>query len=96
MEIKQDERYTGDDWWEWSVWLEGPDVEQVDKVVWQLHPSFPEPEREEADPKTNFRLATAGWGTFPVRAKVFMKDGSVRTLAHELELHYPDGAATGE
>ena len=96
MNIKQDEKYEGKDWWRWSVWLEGIDANKVKNVTWKLHPSFPEPERVVSDPSTNFKLQTAGWGTFTVKADVLMTDGTTKRLEHELELHYPDGTLTTE
>ena len=94
MEIKQDEKYEGKDWWRWSVWLDGQDLGNVAKVTWKLHPTFPEPERVVDDPSTKFKLQTAGWGTFLVKADILMKDGTTQKLEHELELHYPEGTAT--
>jgi transcription initiation factor IIF auxiliary subunit len=94
MKIKQTEKYEGDDWWKWSVELEGKDTANVKQVTWKLHPTFPEPERVVTDPKTKFRLETGGWGTFVIKADVELKDGTTRQLEHELELHYPDGTLT--
>jgi len=93
MRIAQDQRYHGEDWWQWSVWVEAPlsELERVEKVIWRLHPTFPDPVRERRNRAEKFRLETAGWGTFRVRAEVVMKDGSTEKLQHELELHYPDG-----
>ena len=94
MRIKQTEKYEGQDWWKWSVWIDGQDLNNVEQVTWKLHPSFPQPERVISDPGSKFRLDTAGWGTFLVRADVKLKDGTNRELEHELELHYPDGTVT--
>ena len=93
MKIEQSEHYTGDDWWSWSVWLEGTDAEldAVDYVEWRLHPTFPEPVRIVRDRATNFRLDTGGWGTFRVQAAVHLKSKESVRLRHELALHYPDG-----
>jgi transcription initiation factor IIF auxiliary subunit len=94
MKIKQSEKYEGQDWWNWSVWLDGKDVEKIEKVTWKLHPTFPQPERAVTDPGTKFRLDSAGWGGFVVKADVLLKDGTKTELEHELELHYPDGTTT--
>jgi transcription initiation factor IIF auxiliary subunit len=71
-----------------------PNCSEVDRVVWQLHPTFPGPTREKRNRAEKFRLNTAGWGVFRVRADVPMREGSVRKLHHDLELHYPDGSQT--
>jgi transcription initiation factor IIF auxiliary subunit len=95
FEIDQSATYAGDDWWEWSVWVEGrkADLDRIEYVEWTLHPTFPKPIRRIDDRSTKFRLETGGWGTFLIRARVEMKDGSSIRLRHELELHYPDGKA---
>jgi hypothetical protein len=43
MEIHQSEQYVGDNYWKWSVWIEGPseELDAVEFVEWQLHPTFP-------------------------------------------------------
>jgi transcription initiation factor IIF auxiliary subunit len=94
--IKQSEHYEGDDWWAWSVWIEGDDdaLDQVEFVEWRLHPTFPNPVRRVTDRGTRFRLETGGWGVFPIVARVHMKDGSDTQLRHQLSLHYTDGSET--
>jgi transcription initiation factor IIF auxiliary subunit len=98
MKIAQDQEYEGGDWWSWSVWIEAHPVEleKIEKVVWRLHPTFPEPVREVSNRKEKFRLETGGWGTFRVRAEVVMKGGAKAALSHDLKLQYPGGRpATG-
>lgn len=94
LTIAQSSEYDGDDYWRWSVWLDGPaaELDEVDHVVYTLHPTFPSPVRTETDRATSFRLTTAGWGTFTVYAKIVGKDGREQHLEHELELYYPDDA----
>jgi transcription initiation factor IIF auxiliary subunit len=92
IEIRQWERYDGDDWWTWAVWIDGPDeaLDEVEFVEWKLHPTFPKPVRKTEDRQSKFRLETGGWGTFPIIARVQMSDGSQLKLKHDLELIYPD------
>lgn len=96
MRISQDERYAGKDWWTWSVWIEASndDLANVEKVIWHLHPTFKDPVRVQTNRAEKFRLNTAGWGTFRIRADVIMNDETSAKLYHELELHYPDGTIT--
>jgi len=92
LRLNQDSDYAGKDHWRWSIWLGGSDAEldDVDHVVYTLHPTFPDPVRTIADRASDFRLDTAGWGTFTIYARVVGKDGSEQHLEHELELAYPD------
>lgn len=92
LHVAQSQRYVGDDWWEWSVWIEGPPpaLDSIENVTYRLHPTFPNPLRTVKSRATKFRLDTAGWGTFCIFVKVQHRDGTVTALKHELTLNYPD------
>lgn len=96
LRIAQDFTYEATDWWRWWVWIDGsePELDRIDHVVYQLHPTFPEPVRTVSDRSTKFRLETAGWGEFTIYARAFTKDGKQVKLEHDLQLRYPDGRAT--
>jgi hypothetical protein len=99
LSLKQEASYGGNDWWNWSVWVEGEkaDLKRIEYVEYTLHPTFPEPVLRIANPSSKFRLNSAGWGEFTIRAQVVMKDGEKKNLRHHLELMYPDeGEAQGE
>ena len=98
MKIEQDQHYEGEDWWSWSVWIDADPVEleTIEKVLWHLHPTFPEPVRTHTNRAENFRLSSAGWGCFAIRADVVLANGATRKLKHELTLLYPDGSKTDE
>lgn len=98
LSVEQSQRYEGDDWWTWAVWLDGDQgvLNEVDFVEWTLHPTFPTPIRKVHDRTSQFRLETAGWGVFPIIARVQMKDGTQVKLRHQLKLTYPDGSSTAE
>jgi transcription initiation factor IIF auxiliary subunit len=94
--IAQEEKYIGDDCWEWAVWIEANDnaLDKIDNVLYNLHYTFPEPVRIIKTRENKFKLETSGWGTFTIYARVNFKDSTVLELEHELELHYPDGEET--
>jgi transcription initiation factor IIF auxiliary subunit len=96
LEIKQGFEYRSNDWWEWWIWLDGPDseIKQVEKVVYTLHHTFPNPVRTVTSQGDNFKLKTAGWGVFRIYATVCRKDGTTLKLYHDLVLQYPDGSPT--
>jgi transcription initiation factor IIF auxiliary subunit len=96
LKISQDYEYVDDDYWEWSVWLDGPDreLDKVESVTYTLHPTFPNPVREVHSRSDKFRLEAAGWGAFTIYAKISRKDGSTQRLQHALVLLYPDGTPT--
>ena len=94
--IEQGYKYKGDDYWEWSVWLEAKEAElnKIDYVTYVLHPSFYNPRRDVRDRESKFLLKTSGWGTFTLYAKLHLKNGEELHLEHELHLEYPDGTET--
>jgi transcription initiation factor IIF auxiliary subunit len=93
MEIHQSEQYGGDNWWNWSVWIDGPteELDALEFVEWRLHPTFTDPVRRVTDRSTKFRLDSGGWGVFVIRAFAQRKDGTTEKLHHNLQLHFPDG-----
>lgn len=96
IRIAQDQNYHGDDWWSWSIWIEGDDAEldRIERVVYQLHRTFPDPVRTRTERASKFKLEAEGWGVFTIYARVFTHEGVTCKLSHELELNYPDGTAT--
>lgn len=91
--VKQDFQYAGDDYWDWSIWVEAePEyLDAIDHVIYNLHYTFPEPVQIRRDPQDNFRLRTSGWGIFTIYIKIMFKDQSILDLEHELVLEYPEG-----
>lgn len=96
LKVAQDYKYVGDDYWKWWAWIDGParELDRIESVTYNLHPSFPNPIRKIDSRRTKFRLETAGWGVFTLYATVIRKDGSTERLKHELKLSYPDGRVT--
>jgi transcription initiation factor IIF auxiliary subunit len=96
IRIEQGFKYRGEDYWDWWVWIEGSkeELDQIDRVIYILHPTFPNPVRELWDRSTKFLMTTAGWGVFLIRATVKHQDGKETHLQHHLKLEYPDQAAS--
>ncbi|MFG2502259.1 protein kinase [Streptomyces sp. NPDC048441] len=58
------------------VFLEGDDdgdLDRVTKVVYHLHPTFPEPDRVVTDRTTEFELKMSAWGEFALTADVHVE-----------------------
>ena len=93
--IAQDFEYVGNDYWRWSAWIEAAsdELDAVKKVVWILHPTFKRPQVVATQRSDKFRLNTAGWGTFLLKAEVVLKDGHKQVLKHNLRLEYQDASA---
>jgi transcription initiation factor IIF auxiliary subunit len=95
LKFAQTFKYVGNDYWKWSVWLDGPvgDLDRVKKVVYTLHHTFPDPVRTVTNRKSNFRLSSSGWGTFRIFASLYDKRGRKSILTHDLYLAYPENAS---
>ena len=93
FEIQQNYKYIGEDYWDWSVWIEAIDsaLDKIDNVIYNLHYTFPKPVRTIDTRENKFKLETSGWGGFTIYALVNFKDKTVLELEHELELFYPNG-----
>lgn len=98
LTIAQDQEYVGNDYWNWRAWIDGKpaDLDKIEKVKWFLHPSFPKSVVVSRERSTGFRLETAGWGTFTLRAEAHCVDGSVQTLRQPLKLFYPEGEGAAQ
>ncbi len=94
--LAQDFKYKGDDWWEWSVWVDTSEDElnKIKFVEYTLHETFSNPVRIIKDRKTKFRLDSAGWGVFTIYAQAILQDGEKINMEHNLELLYDDGTPT--
>lgn len=62
---------------EWTLYIKGLNnslQHVVEKVIFQLHPSFAQPTREMTEPP--FRVTERGWGEFEAQIKIVWKDPS--------------------
>ncbi|MBI1371987.1 MAG: hypothetical protein GC159_04400 [Phycisphaera sp.] len=75
-------------WYDWTTWVEGPVgvLRDVKAVRYYLHPTFNPNQIDVVDGADyGFPLSRSGWGTFEVVADVFMNNGRVYRLKHQLE-----------
>lgn len=86
--LENDSIARSDDWWKWSVWVEGPEheLDDIEHVTYRLHPTFPQPVRSVTDRATKFQLESAGWGEFSISAVVRMRSGEDIRLERWLQL----------
>ncbi len=98
FKIAQNFQFVGDDWWKWAIWIEGQDkdLDEIDYVVYTLHPTFPHPVRRIKNRESKFKLEAEGWGIFKIFGKIFLKDNKEISLEHTLLLKYPDGTKNME
>jgi transcription initiation factor IIF auxiliary subunit len=75
--------------WRWTVFLKGLDqvLDRIQCVEYTLHPTFPDPVKEvceQGEGPYAFALTATGWGTFKIQIRLFLKDGRVQKLTHDL------------
>ena len=89
--VAQSQKYERENWWRWSLWIEGSDedLDRIASVTYTLHATFPEPIRTVIDRASKFQLRCSGWGIFLIPVKVRLKDGKTLALAHQLQFSFP-------
>ena len=89
--VAQSQKYEGDQWWKWSLWIEGSeeDLDEIRSVTYTLHPTFPETISTVTDRASKFQLRCSGWGIFLIPVEVRLKNGKSVRLAHQLQFSIP-------
>eukprot|EP00985_Skeletonema_marinoi_P019569 scaffold11281_cov103-Skeletonema_marinoi.AAC.1 len=81
----------------WTLYVRSPDPtydlsQSISKVIFQLHPSFPQPTRELTQPP--FEVTEMGWGEFEASIRIVWKEEAEERpvlLTHFIKL-YPSNA----
>jgi len=85
-------------WYKWSVFLigESETINQIRKVKYTLHPTFPSPEQWVTDgPGNGFKLDSIGWGEFEIKIDMYFDDDTIVTKYHWLDLGANQGSWQG-
>jgi|SRR5581483_298464 len=61
-------------------------MEDIAKVEYTLHPSFPDPVRVSTERGHSFKMESEAWGEFTTYVRVFHSGGEVARLRHPLKL----------
>mmetsp|Transcript_11980 Transcript_11980/g.18387 ORF Transcript_11980/g.18387 Transcript_11980/m.18387 type:complete len:291 (-) Transcript_11980:1522-2394(-) len=91
---KADEYHTH----KWTLYVRGPNNEDlslcIEKVIFQLHPSFTQPVRELTEPP--FEVTERGWGEFEAQIRIVWKDSKEKPtiVNHGIKL-YPNSGSSG-
>ena len=91
LTVVQTQKYEGNQWWQWSLWIQGSDrdLDRIESVTYTLHPTFPQPIRTVTNRESKFQLQCAGWGVFAIPIEVHLKSGETIELQHELQFTFP-------
>jgi len=76
-----------------GVWLESSDIaalQRVSRVEYELHGTFKNRIRQSRNAANNFSITFWSWGTFVIKAKVYLLDqDEPMLLDHQLEYDLP-------
>ncbi|MEA2690615.1 MAG: hypothetical protein QOJ16_2 [Acidobacteriota bacterium] len=98
--IRQEPKQLDKDLWHWALWVEaaeGASLEEIDHVVYSLHPAFPGPNRIVRNRASGFRLEKRPnrqddtWGIFPIGVRLVFLDGRSESSKEPLLLSAEDG-----
>lgn len=79
-------QHLGEGRWRWTIYLDGnsQDLDRVKCVEYTLHPTFSNPIQLICNRSSQFAFTAIGWGTFVVRIKAFLIDGSIKEMRYQL------------
>jgi transcription initiation factor IIF auxiliary subunit len=92
QEIKIDNtaRYASEGRYDWTVFIVAEDsvLNNIDHVVYTLHPTFSDPRRSVSDRgrRCAFALSSTAWGEFNIGVKVVFKNKAEYTTDYHLNL----------
>jgi hypothetical protein len=80
-------RIDGQDRWDWTIFINADQdaLARIQCVEYTLHESFPDPVRTVCNAADKFALRSNGWGTFTIKIRVLLRDGSQKSLSHDLK-----------
>lgn len=86
IKIVQDSAAIDQSHWRWSVWLDAPndELDQIENVVWKLHPTFSPSQVRVNSRETSFRLRSEGWGEFEIQAEIHRINRPALSIRHRL------------
>lgn len=97
IKILQDSAAIDRSHWRWSVWLDAPsdELEQIEDVVWKLHPTFSPSEVRVNSRETGFRLKSEGWDEFEIQAEIHRTNRPAQSIRHWLRFGEAQAAPRG-
>ena len=83
---------TGREHYHLGVWVDGSerDLDQIDYVEYELHPTFTNRLRKSKNRKNNFSVTFWTWGMFDIEVRVHTHSGEAETFTHRLEYSLPE------
>jgi len=82
-------RMWNSDWYKWELWINGEwdVVGRIQRVRYNLHPTFPPGYMDSNDRRSKFRIQKQGYGSFYIRIQVFFEGGLLEEFPYFLDVH---------
>lgn len=73
------------------IWLGGPEenLDQVEDVVYVLHPTFRNRTRRAKDRSKKFEISIWTWGMFVIETSIHFKNGQAKDIKYYLSYELP-------
>ena len=73
------------------IWLDGPeeDLDQVEYVVYVLHPTFRNRTRRAKNRDKKFEISIWTWGLFVIQTSIHFKNGQIKDIKYYLSYDLP-------
>ncbi len=81
----------GTPYFQWKLFVDEPPekLKGIRRVIYTLHPTFPNPTRISERAEDQFAVESAGWGEFNVLVTVEFQDGREEIFEYPLDLAKP-------
>jgi transcription initiation factor IIF auxiliary subunit len=91
LAVENTAQFLKGDRWEWTIYIAAPDdvLGQIECVIYNLHPAYPEPRRKICEKSTSpghgFPLTDTAWEPFDIAVEIRFSDGPPKFLEHRLK-----------
>lgn len=81
-------RMWNSDWYQWELWINGESdvISRIQRVRYNLHPTFPPGYMDSSDKRSKFRIQKQGWGSFYTKIQVFFEGGFFEEFPYFLDI----------
>ncbi len=91
MKLENDYRKLRENWYSWTVKIEGSvsELNNIEQVTYILHETFPNNRLVSKDSTNQFAMTFQGWGEFLIKAEIILKDKTRNFAELWLNLGFP-------
>ena len=81
-------RMWNSDWYKWELWINGEwdVIARIQRVRYNLHPTFPPGYMDSIDKRSKFRIQKQGWGSFYTKIQVLFEGGLFEEFPYFIDI----------